>query len=135
MNHGNSSDSSGSSPTSTNQALLLPPKLQTAASLSITTTSGTRFSDIVYPNKMIIKLEVDRVNHEQLEVKLIQIFAGQRYSFILNADQMTIVLTTGFCEGINSAILRYSGVDEDLEPGTLEVDAINALVQGDLVVH
>ncbi|KAF5365055.1 hypothetical protein D9758_010968 [Tetrapyrgos nigripes] len=93
-------------------------------------------------NHTMTVIEVDGVNHEELEVDQIQIFAGQRYSVILNADQATdnywiranpSTGTTGFSGGINSAILRYVDADEDSEPGTPEVTATNALVEEDLV--
>lgn len=63
-------------------------------------------------------IEVDGVNVTPLTVDSIQIFAGQRYSFVLNANQPVgnywvranpNVGSTGFTGGINSAILRYSG--------------------------
>jgi iron transport multicopper oxidase len=61
-------------------------------------------------------IEVDGVTHKPLVVDQIQIHAGQRYSFVLNANQPVgnywIRSTpsrgpTGFANGINSAILRY----------------------------
>ncbi|KAJ7064361.1 laccase [Mycena amicta] len=63
-------------------------------------------------------IEVDGVNHQPLLVDSIQIFAGQRYSFVLNANKAVGNYwiraqansgTQGFDNGINSAILRYSG--------------------------
>ncbi|KAF9524417.1 yellow laccase [Crepidotus variabilis] len=63
-------------------------------------------------------IEVDSINVQPLTVDSIQIFAGQRYSFVLNANQAVSnywiranpnVGTTGFAGGINSAILRYWG--------------------------
>ncbi|THU93994.1 laccase [Dendrothele bispora CBS 962.96] len=87
-------------------------------------------------------IEADGVNHEQLEVDSIQIFAGQRYSFILNANQDVdnywiradpSTGTAGYSGGINSAILRYIGADEDSEPGTPEDESINPLVEANLV--
>ncbi|KAJ7024843.1 laccase [Mycena alexandri] len=64
-------------------------------------------------------IEVDGVNHKPLTVDSIQIFAGQRYSVVVNANQAVgnywvranpnIGLATGFAGGINSAILRYVG--------------------------
>ena len=69
-----------------------------------------------------------------------QIYAGQRYSFILNAtedvDNYWIranpsVGTTGFDDGINSAILRYSGA-EDEEPTTTQNTEATVLDEGDL---
>ncbi|KAJ7438264.1 laccase 2 precursor [Mycena galericulata] len=63
-------------------------------------------------------IEVDGVNSQPLTVDNIQIFAGQRYSFVLSATQPVNnywvranpdVGNTGFDNGINSAILRYVG--------------------------
>nr|AFN10626.1 laccase 1 [Hypsizygus marmoreus] len=71
-------------------------------------------------------IEVDGVNVEPLAVDSIQIFAGQRYSFVLDANQAVSnywvranpnVGDTGFDGGINSAILRYDGADE-VDPTT-----------------
>jgi len=64
-------------------------------------------------------IEVDGVNHQPLTVDAIQIFAGQRYSFVLNANQPVDSYwvranpqlsgsNEGFVNGINSAILRYA---------------------------
>ncbi|KAJ7202279.1 yellow laccase [Mycena pura] len=65
-------------------------------------------------------IEVDGVNHQPLTVDAIQIFAGQRYSFVLNANQTvdnywvraqpTLAGSNqGFVNATNSAILRYVG--------------------------
>ncbi|PIL36360.1 transporter [Ganoderma sinense ZZ0214-1] len=63
-------------------------------------------------------IEVDAVNHEPLAVDSIQIFAGQRYSFVLAASQpvdnywvraLPSSGTTTFAGGMNSAVLRYLG--------------------------
>ncbi|KAF7358932.1 Laccase I [Mycena sanguinolenta] len=63
-------------------------------------------------------IEVDGVNHQKLTVDSIQIFAGQRYSFVLNANKPVAnywiraqpnLGNLGFVNGTNSAILRYSG--------------------------
>ncbi|KAJ7472934.1 laccase 2 precursor [Mycena galericulata] len=63
-------------------------------------------------------IEVDGVNSQPLTVDNIQIFAGQRYSFVLHATQPVDnywvranpdLGNTGFDNGINSAILRYVG--------------------------
>ncbi|KAJ7289255.1 yellow laccase [Mycena rebaudengoi] len=71
-------------------------------------------------------IEVDGINHKPLVVDSIQIFAGQRYSFVLNANQNVNnywvranpnVGIPGFEGGINSAILRYVGAPKS-EPGT-----------------
>jgi iron transport multicopper oxidase len=71
-------------------------------------------------------IEVDGVNVEPLVVDEIQIFAGQRYSFILSTDQavsnywvraLPNVGTQGFDGGVNSAILRYFNASE-VDPTT-----------------
>jgi iron transport multicopper oxidase len=63
-------------------------------------------------------IEADGVNTQPVTVDSIQIFAGQRYSFILNASQpvknywiraFPNIGVTGFLQGINSAVLRYQG--------------------------
>ncbi|KAJ4473035.1 laccase 1 [Lentinula aciculospora] len=63
-------------------------------------------------------IEADGVNHEPVVVDSIQIFAAQRYSFVLTANQSVDNYwiranpnnaNNGFNGGINSAILRYSG--------------------------
>lgn len=67
-------------------------------------------------------IEVDGINVQNLSVESIQIFAGQRYSFILNANKEPgnywirsnpNVGPTKFGGGINSAILRY--VDQEVK--------------------
>ncbi|KAK7443258.1 laccase, multicopper oxidase, benzenediol:oxygen oxidorectuctase [Stygiomarasmius scandens] len=93
-------------------------------------------------NHTMTVIEADGVNHEQLVVDQIQIFVAQRYSFILNANQSIDNYwiranpntgTSGFSGGINSAILRYVGADENSEPGTPEVTSTNPLVEANLV--
>ncbi|KAJ7138287.1 laccase 1 [Mycena epipterygia] len=63
-------------------------------------------------------IEVDGVNVQPLTVDSIQIFAAQRYSFVLNANQpisnywvraQPNLGNTTFIDGLNSAILRYTG--------------------------
>ncbi|KAJ6573232.1 laccase [Mycena sp. CBHHK59/15] len=85
-------------------------------------------------------IEVDSVNHEPLTVDSIQIFAGQRYSFVLTANQAvdnywirTVANggTAGFDNGINSAILRYVGAAE-VDPTTNATTATAPLVETDL---
>ncbi|KAJ7730020.1 laccase [Mycena maculata] len=71
-------------------------------------------------------IEVDGVNHQPLTVDSLQIFAGQRYSFVLTANQKVDNYWVranpnngipGFTGGINSAILRYVGAP-NAEPTT-----------------
>ncbi|KAI0747845.1 laccase [Daedaleopsis nitida] len=72
-------------------------------------------------------IEADSVNTEPLVVDSIQIFSGQRYSFVLEANQPVEnywihanpnLGTTGFASGMNSAILRYDGAPPT-EPFTM----------------
>ncbi|KAF8652588.1 hypothetical protein AX16_004309 [Volvariella volvacea WC 439] len=85
-------------------------------------------------------IEADGVNTKPLTVDSIQIFAGQRYSFILNANQPVDnywiranpnLGTTGFTNGINSAILRYEGAPLQ-DPTTPLVPSVNPLVESNL---
>ncbi|KAJ6511592.1 yellow laccase [Mycena vitilis] len=85
-------------------------------------------------------IEVDGVNHAPLTVDSIQIYAGQRYSFVLNANQAvdnywirTVANggTTGFDNGINSAILRYDGADV-VDPTTSATTSTAALDETNL---
>ncbi|KDR71625.1 hypothetical protein GALMADRAFT_229583 [Galerina marginata CBS 339.88] len=71
-------------------------------------------------------IEVDGVNTQPLVVDSIQIFAGQRYSFILNTmlepsnywiRALPNAGPPGFNGGLNSAILRYIGALE-IDPNT-----------------
>ncbi|KAJ7117198.1 yellow laccase [Mycena crocata] len=85
-------------------------------------------------------IEVDSVNHLPLVVDSIQIFAGQRYSFILNANKdvsnywiRTVANqgTAGFDNGINSAILRYVGAPIQ-DPSTPITTSVAPLVETNL---
>ncbi|PIL30421.1 transporter [Ganoderma sinense ZZ0214-1] len=84
-------------------------------------------------------IEADGQNSEPLTVDEIQIFVGQRYSFVLEADQpvdnywiralpnvMMSRRALGSAKGINSAILRYDGAPEE-EPTQGEVNSTNPL--------
>jgi iron transport multicopper oxidase len=82
---------------------------------------------------------VEGTNVEPLVVDSIQIFAGQRYSFILNANQpvdnywilsIPNVGTIPFAGGINSAILRYAGAN--ITDPTVVIDLENPLVETNL---
>ncbi|KXN87073.1 Laccase-1 [Leucoagaricus sp. SymC.cos] len=86
-------------------------------------------------------IEADGVNVVPLEVDTIQIFAGQRYSFVLNANQAVnnywvraqpnIVGPSGFDNGVNSAILRYKGAS-DADPTSAQGPNSNPLVETSL---
>ncbi|KAM5539727.1 hypothetical protein V8D89_006540 [Ganoderma adspersum] len=86
-------------------------------------------------------IEADAVNHKPLTADSIQIFAGQRYSFVLVADQAVNNYwiralpsggTTTFDGGINSAILRYDGAAE-VEPTTNQTTSTAPLAETDLI--
>ncbi|KAF5354773.1 hypothetical protein D9756_005749 [Leucocoprinus leucothites] len=86
-------------------------------------------------------IEVDGVNVTPLEVDSIQIFAGQRYSFVLNANQpatenywtraLPNIGPKGFDNGVNSAILRYSEAS-DSDPTSTQTPNSNPLVETNL---
>ncbi|OCH92436.1 laccase 1 [Obba rivulosa] len=84
-------------------------------------------------------IEADAVNTLPLTVDAIQIFAAQRYSFVLNANQTVGNYwiranpnngNMGFANGINSAILRYSGAT--IEDPTTNSTIVNQLNEADL---
>ncbi|KAJ7635013.1 laccase 2 precursor [Roridomyces roridus] len=84
-------------------------------------------------------IEADGVNTNPLTVDSLQIFAAQRYSVVVNANQAVgnywvranpNIGTTGFDGGINSAILRYVGATV-AEPTTVSVST-NPMVETNL---
>nr|AMT85332.1 laccase [Trametes versicolor] len=85
-------------------------------------------------------IEVDGINSQPLLVDSIQIFAAQRYSFVLNANQTVGNYwvranpnfgTVGFAGGINSAILRYQGAPV-AEPTTTQTPSVIPLIETNL---
>jgi iron transport multicopper oxidase len=89
-------------------------------------------------------IEADGVATQPQPVDFIQIFAGQRYSFILEANQSVSNYwiraeqqtgidggPTGFAGGINSAILRYSGAP-NADPTTSQTQSVIPLNEGSL---
>lgn len=85
-------------------------------------------------------IEVDSIDVTPLTVDSIQIFAGQRYSFILTANQPVGNYwvranpnrgTTGFVGGLNSAILRYSGAAV-ADPTTSQTPFSNPMLETNL---
>ncbi|ESK85746.1 laccase [Moniliophthora roreri MCA 2997] len=85
-------------------------------------------------------IEADGVNVEPVTVNKLTIFAAQRYSFVLCADQPVGNYwiraepgngTRGFENGINSAILRYKNAKE-LDPDTKEATDTMMLRETDL---
>lgn len=87
-------------------------------------------------------IEVDGVNHEPLVVDSLQIYAGQRYSAILTANQTVDNYwirslpnngVTSFDGGLNSAILRYSGANTTTDPTSTQTTSVNPLVESNLI--
>ncbi|KAI0720117.1 laccase [Cerioporus squamosus] len=86
-------------------------------------------------------IETDGINTKPHVVDSIQIFAAQRYSFVLNANQNASNYwvranpnfgTTGFADGVNSAILRYDGAPV-AEPAPIDPPgSVKPLVETDL---
>ncbi|KAJ7248477.1 multicopper redoxase [Mycena rebaudengoi] len=85
-------------------------------------------------------IEADGVNTQPLTVDSIQIFAGQRYSFVLNANQpidnywvrsVPNFGNTTFAGGINSAILRYARADK-CDPKTQFKNSTKPLLETNL---
>ncbi|KAJ8087816.1 laccase, multicopper oxidase, benzenediol:oxygen oxidorectuctase [Marasmius tenuissimus] len=67
-------------------------------------------------------IEADSVNHEPVNADSVTIYAGQRYSLVMEANQPVgnywiradpNAGASGFVNGINSAILRYVGAPEE----------------------
>ncbi|KAF9528971.1 yellow laccase [Crepidotus variabilis] len=84
-------------------------------------------------------IEVDGINVQPYTVDSIQIFAGQRYSFVLQTGlaignywirAQPNVGTQGFAGGVNSAILRYWGAPNSDPTTTSTVSA--PMVEGNL---
>ncbi|KAF8485135.1 multicopper oxidase-domain-containing protein, partial [Russula ochroleuca] len=72
-------------------------------------------------NHIMTIIEAEGTNVQPLDVDEIQIFAGQRYSFVLNANQpvnnywirgLPNRANNTIDNGINSAILRYAGASD-----------------------
>lgn len=89
-------------------------------------------------------IEADGENTVPLgNIDSLQIFAGQRYSFVLNANQpignywiranpnRAAPISTGFAGGINSAILRYHGA-KLVEPTTTQNNGTGLLKEVNL---
>lgn len=111
----------------------------------VSMSCDTYYNFTIDGHRMTI-IEVDGVNTQPLVVDSIQIFAGQRYSFILEANQTAdnywiraepkdITLgdgaPNGFIGGINSAILRYDGAPV-AEPTTEQSASVIPLLETNL---
>ncbi|KAK0462398.1 laccase lcc5 [Desarmillaria tabescens] len=101
---------------------------------------GTYFTFSIEHHLMNI-IEVDGTSHQPYLVDELQIFPGQRYSFVLDANQdiqsywihaNPNIGEAGYNNGINSAILRYSGAD-DAEPEPSVSPSVLPLNETDLV--
>ncbi|KAL5498594.1 LCC11_1 [Sanghuangporus vaninii] len=85
-------------------------------------------------------IEADGIETEPVTVDSLEIYAGQRYSVVVNADQAVANYwiranpssgTTGFTNGTNSAILRYDGAS-DSDPETIRNLEASILNEADL---
>ncbi|TDL26555.1 laccase [Rickenella mellea] len=83
-------------------------------------------------------IESDGISVQPYQVDSIQIFAAQRYSFVLNANQpvnnywiraLPNIGPVGFDGGVNSAILRYAGAPV-ADPTTTQVNGTLLLETG-----
>ncbi|KAF8651436.1 hypothetical protein AX16_004737 [Volvariella volvacea WC 439] len=86
-------------------------------------------------------IEADGISVQPVTVTSLQIFVGQRYSFVLHANQPVGNYwiranpnkgPTGFGNNINSAILRYQGAPIADPTGTGLQDSLNRLNEPDL---
>ncbi|KAF9254733.1 laccase [Marasmius fiardii PR-910] len=79
-------------------------------------------------------IEVDGTPHNKLTVDNMRVYAGQRYSFVLNANKPVgnywirskpnAGLEQSFINGMNSAILRYEGAPDEEPAEQLEDDIV-----------
>jgi len=85
-------------------------------------------------------IEADGVETNPVTVDSIRIFAGQRYSFILETNQpvnnywiraSSSEGTPTFANGLNSAILRYAGAPI-ADPTTTQTPSVNPLLETSL---
>ncbi|KAK2467180.1 hypothetical protein APHAL10511_000729 [Amanita phalloides] len=92
-------------------------------------------------NHTMTIIEVDGIETKPLTVDSIQIFAGQRYSFVLKTNQPVDnywiranpnIGSTGFSNGLNSAILRYAGAPV-ADPTSNSSTSVNPLQETSLV--
>ncbi|KAL0062617.1 laccase, multicopper oxidase, benzenediol:oxygen oxidorectuctase [Marasmius tenuissimus] len=93
-------------------------------------------------NHSFTVIEADSINHEPVTADSVTIFAGQRYSLVMEANQPVgnywiranpNAGPSGFVNGINSAILRYVGASEaEPEVSTTEFEPTAPLNEADL---
>ncbi|PSR82558.1 hypothetical protein PHLCEN_2v5991 [Hermanssonia centrifuga] len=86
-------------------------------------------------------IEADGENTQPLLVDSLTIYAAQRYSFVLNANQPinnywiraqpNQAQLSGFANGLNSAILRYKGA-LDVDPTTIQPVSVAPLLETNL---
>lgn len=88
-------------------------------------------------------IEVDGISTDPLVVDSIQIFAGQRYSIVLEANQTVdnywiraqpnIGNRTTFNDDLNAAVLRYVGANTTTDPTFNHTQSIIPLVESNIV--
>ncbi|PPR05198.1 hypothetical protein CVT24_010298 [Panaeolus cyanescens] len=105
--------------------------------VNIACTPSYTFS--IDSHKMTI-IEVEGENVQPYTVTSMEIYAGQRYSFVVNADQPVgnyriranpSYGPRDYQGGINSAILRYAGAP-NREPTTVDDGGANSMVESNL---
>ncbi|KAF6745609.1 laccase 2 precursor [Ephemerocybe angulata] len=86
-------------------------------------------------------IEADGISTEALEVDSLQIFAGQRYSIVVETNQAVDNYwiradpnrgTSGFAGGLNSAILQYEGAPINTDPTSTQSPNSNPLLEQNL---
>ncbi|KAL0060066.1 laccase, multicopper oxidase, benzenediol:oxygen oxidorectuctase [Marasmius tenuissimus] len=93
-------------------------------------------------NHTFTVIEADSINHEPVTADSVTMYAGQRYSLVMEANQPVgnywiranpNAGSTGFVNGINSAILRYVGASEEEPEVTTEFEPTAPLSESDLI--
>ncbi|KAL1750107.1 laccase [Schizophyllum commune] len=91
------------------------------------------FTFAIHGHNMTI-IEVDSVNTQPLVVDSLEIFAGQRYSVVIHANQRIgnywiranpSFGTIGFAGGLNSAVLHYIGASSS-EPAEVDTEPVSS---------
>ncbi|KAL0063540.1 laccase, multicopper oxidase, benzenediol:oxygen oxidorectuctase [Marasmius tenuissimus] len=127
---------------------------ETSSLTVITVESGKRYRfrvvnaacdpayEFYISNHTFTVIEADSISHEPVTADSVTIYAGQRYSLVMEANQPVgnywiranpNAGSTGFVNGINSAILRYVGASEEDPEVTTEFEPTAPLSESDLI--
>lgn len=108
--------------------------------LRLVSISCDPFFDFSIDSHTLTIIEVDGINSQPLIVDSLRIFAGQRYSVVLNANRpvgnywiraLPNFGPPGFTGGFNSAILRYVGAPA-VDPTTTQAPSTQPLIESNL---